>query len=216
MQRANISNDEATLFSEDWKLLITYGSKRTVHARGCDYIKDWSIDGTEELRKLKPEKHYMCPICAGLSYASIGAKDYVQNIAAYKRLFLNKDTFGGVPTEVLRDLYYTNKGKTYIRGNKLYIHVKQDDWYIDTEYGQVKLYHNNYRVSDRERGKNHEEPGYHEHFLQKGERQPLATAIKSIIRYNFDEAEKAHKKKRNKRPKMTFSEYDPESWGFDS
>ncbi len=199
-------------YSEDWKLLITYGTPRTVHARGCEYIKDWSIYGTEELKKLKPEKHYICPICAGLCYTSIGAKDYVENLNAYKKLFISGD-FGKINPDLLKDFYHTNKAKTKIFGNKLYVHLKQDDWYIDTSLNEIRLYHNNYRVANRERGKECDEAGYHEHILPRGERT-LADAIKAIIRYDFDKATKAHKKKRDKRPRMTFSEYDPESWGF--
>lgn len=213
MNKTTDSNAEP-LFSKNWRLLITYGVPRTVHAKGCDYIKDWSVYGTEELSKLRPEKHYLCPVCAGLSYATLGAKDYNENLRMYKQLFINPDTYGGVPVDVLKELYYTNKAKTYICGTKLYIHVKQDDWFIDTNLGQIRLFHNNYRVSDRSRGKEHVEPGYHEHLLPRGEKKTLSNAIKSILRYNYEEAEKAHKKKRDKRPKMTFSEYDPEAWGF--
>lgn len=211
-EQINYNEDE--IFSSEWKTLITYGIPRTVHARGCDYIKDWSIYGTEELKRIKPSKHHLCPVCAGLCYATMGAKDYIENLATYKKLFLDENYLGGVPADILKTFYYTNKAKTYIYNTRLYIHMKQDDWYIDTAFGQVKLYHNNYRVSERSRGGDVIESGYHEHFLQKGEAKPLAAAIKSIIRYNFEQAEKAHKKKRDKRPKMTFSEYDPESYGF--
>ncbi len=194
--------------SKDWKLLITCGNPKIVHARGCEFIKDWSAEGSEELTKLKPQKHNICKICEGLAYATIGAKDYADNVSKYKQIFT------GVKADILKELYVNSRAKTQISGNKLYLAVKSDRWYIDFSYDEICLFHNNYKVSRRERkDTDFSAVGYHEHSI-KGKTGRMQTALQSIIDYCYEEAEKVHKEKRKKKPKILLSEYDPEAYGF--
>ena len=76
--------------NKDWRLVMTLGGSRIVHARGCDFIKDWDINGCQELLKLKPMKHKLCPQCSKLAITTLGAVDYVENLPKYKRFFKTK------------------------------------------------------------------------------------------------------------------------------
>jgi len=190
--------------SEDWKLIITDSSPRIVHARGCDYIKDWVVDGSLELYKVRPEKHKICRTCENLVYATIGAKDYNKNLKTYKRIF--KD----VPPKTLRYLFEKRHAKCKIIGERIYFKIKQDVFYIDFSFNEVRLFHANYKVAKREQGKDFGQGGYHEHNLSGYE---MKDALEYLAFYDFDKATEVHKKKR-KRPRMTLSEYDPELYGF--
>ncbi len=194
--------------TNDWKLVIACAPPRLVHARGCDYIKNWKLENTEIVSKLKPQKQWICKACEGLAYVTVGAKDYVKNLYKYKILF--KD----VSPKVLKTFFLKNKGKTEIVGEKLYIQTRTDNWYIDFSFDDIRLFHNNYQVSKRERTSSPcYAAGYHEHTVYRpGNR--LQNALEAIIGYDYSEAEKRHIRKRKKVSKMTLSEYDPEAYGF--
>ncbi len=193
---------------QDWKLLITGGNPRIVHARGCEHIRDWREEGSEPLPKLRPQKHNICKVCEGLAYVTVGAKDYVENLAKYKQVC------AGVSPAVLKELFVENRAKSTIIGSRLYLTVKDDRWFIDFSLGDVRLFHNNYRIIRRERKKgDFSDPGYHEHSI-RGRSDRMQKAFENILGYDYEEAEKAHKKKRKKRPRVILSEYDPEAYGF--
>lgn len=194
--------------SPDWKLIMTDSSHRIVHARGCDYIKNWVVDGDLELFKLRPNKHNICRTCEYLAYTTIGAKDYVENLRVYKRIF--KD----VSPSLLKYLFVEKRAKCSVNGNRIYFNVKQDIFYIDFSYDEIHLYHANYKVLKREAGEKFEKSGYHEHVLKRYRRVTMSDAIEYIAYYDYNKASESHKKERKKRPKMTLSEYDPELYGF--
>lgn len=193
-------------FTKNWKLCITIGGSKMVHARGCEFTKDWDINGCTELVKLKPTKHKLCPKCSKLAIITLGANDYIENLQKYKR-FLEDATYGA-----LYSFYYENKAKTRFVGDKLYVQCNQDNWYIDFSL-EPRLFHNNYNMKQRDSGENWTSLGYHEHDLKTG---AINEALRKISDYRYKEASKAHEKKRNSKQRMTFSELDPEYWGFDA
>ena len=193
--------------SKDWKLIYTDGSPRLVHARGCDRIKDWVVDGSLEIQKFRPDKQIPCKTCERLIYFTIGAKDYLENLCTYKTVF--KD----VPVSLLRQMFVNKKIKCQINGHCIYFRNKKDLFYIDLEFGDVRLYHKNYQVRKRESDKPSDKSGYHEHKLNIAA-DPLCDALSQIAYYDFNEAKEVHEKNRKKRPRMTLSEYDPQYYGF--
>lgn len=195
--------------SPDWKLIMTESAPRIVHARGCDHIKDWVVDGSLELYKVRPNKHNICRTCEYLVYITIGAKDYNENLKTYKKIFRN------VPPKILRCLFVEKRAKCKIVGERIYFKIKQDIFYIDYSYDDIHLYHGNYKVTKRENGKNSDKSGYHEHHLTGPDRHTMKGAIDYLAFYDFEKATEVHKKKR-KKDRMTLSEYDPELYGFDS
>ncbi len=193
--------------SPEWKLIITNPPNQIVHARGCEHIKDWVVDGTSELFKVRPNRHNICKTCEYLVYTTIGAKDYVKNAGIYKKIFKN------VPVASLRYLFVEKKAKCFVNGSKVYFSIKQDIFYIDFEFDEIHLYHGNYLVKKRELGEAFFKTGYHEHTL-KPRGATMKDAIEYLAFYDYDHAEKVHKKERKKRVRMTLSEYDPELYGF--
>ncbi len=191
--------------SSDWKLILTDSNPRIVHARGCEYIKDWIVDGSLEIPKLRPDKHNVCHTCAYLAFTTLGAKDYVENVTTYKRIF--KD----VPIFILKELFTKKRAKCFIRGSRVYFEMKQDLFYVDFTYDDVHLYHANYCVRKRENGQFCEKGGYHEHKINGHE---MKNALYYLMYYDFEKAKSGHEKKRKKRVRMTLSEYDPELYGF--
>ena len=196
------------MLSKDWKLIMTDSENHIVHARGCDYIANWTVDRDLELHKLKPGKHNICRSCKYLVYATLGATDYVENVKTYKRIFK------GVPIRILKLLFVEKRAKCQVFGDRVYFRVKNDCFYIDFSYDVVRLFHGNYSVSTRESGQDHfERGGYHEHKIKAMDEPCMKDALREIANYNYEAAEVWHKKKRKKRA-MTLSEYDPELYGF--
>lgn len=201
--------------SSDWKLIMTNSTPRIIHARGCEYIKNWNIDGLLEIYKFRPEKHHICRHCEYLAYTTIGAKDYAQNCAVYKKQF--KD----VPVRLLKQLFVEKRAKCFVNGNRIYFIIKNDSFYVDFNLDEIHLYHANYKVLKRELNQDSFQGGYHEHKLPNpkisSRRQKTVTmtdAIKDLCFYEYKNAEKVHKQNRKKKPKITLSEYDPELYGF--
>lgn len=194
--------------SKDWKLIMTDSKPRLVHARGCEIIKDWSVDGSLEIPKVRPNKHKICKACEYLVYTTIGAKDYVENARVYKKVF--KD----VPANLLKNLFVEKRAKCFVNGKRIYFSIKQDIFYIDFQFDDIHLYHGNYRVIKRERGEDFTKSGYHEHRLKARGPASMKDAIEHLTFYDYSSAEKVHKKERKKRVRMTLSEYDPELYGF--
>jgi len=195
--------------SKNWKLVITQSKLRIVHARGCDYIKDWNASGLTELTKVKPNKNNICKCCEYLVYLTIGAKDYNENLKTYKRIF--KD----VPVTMLKELFVTKRAKCSITGHRVYFTIKEDTFYVDFEYDDIHLYHNNYKVLKREQGEESFVSGYHEHKIETNSEFPtMSDAIRYLNFYDYKKAKSSHIKTRKKKPKMLLSEYDPELYGF--
>jgi len=195
--------------SIDWRLMQAIGGKKLVHARGCDFIKDWELDGCREITEFKPNRMKPCPTCGKLVFVTLGAKDYVKNVAKYKAIFLQS----GVTIDTIIGFFRDSRAKTQVFGDKLFIHCRKDDWYIDLSLGECHLYHNNYQVQKREQDAVFDSKGYHEHDLKnETQAQRLNEALRQISAYRYEKAEKAHAKRR--KPKMTFDEYDQEYWGF--
>lgn len=198
--------------TKDTILIRTLGGNHIVHAIGCPYIADWDIDGCEPIARFKPDKMATCPMCKRMAYTSIGAKDYAKHRKDYERIF----TEFKVSANLIADFVQAGRAKMTLINNIMYVHAKQDDWYIDFNYGDVHLFHNNYRANARSaEDDNAFIKGYHEHTLAaEAPNDKAYEAIRQIIKYDYRTAEKVHKKK--KKPKMKFSELDAEYWGFSS
>lgn len=196
------------------------GGNRMVHAVGCPWIADWTIDSCEPVDKLKPGKMKLCPTCKKMILTSQMAKDYQKHKRQYLKLYKEFN----ISDTVLESLCKQAKAKIELRNKVLYIHSKQDDWYIDFNYGDVHLYHNNYHVNERSNGINNAfAKGFHEHDLRCRELcdNPEAfayEALRQIIKYDYKKADNVHKAKRRekKASRMVFSELDAEYWGFSS
>jgi len=201
--------DEEITISKDWKLIQSIGGKKLVHARGCSFIADWELDGCKEVKEFKPKNMKPCPTCGKMVFVTLGAKDFAKNALRYKKIFES------VPTELIVKFFRDSHAKVSLFGDKLYIHCRQDDWYIDLSFDEVHLFHNNYKVRKRELGDHFAEVGFHEHELEKTtSAAKLIEAIKEIDMYRFEKAEQVHARQRKKKTKMTFSEYDEEYWGL--
>lgn len=214
-----MNNENNSLpISPNWRLTISTGENRIVHAHGCSFINDWDISGCEEIKKFKPGKHNPCPTCARLCYATLGAKDYDKNYKSYQKL-LNT-----ISVNLVKRLYSDSRAKTQLIGKKLFLQMKEDNWYIDFSFG-VQLFHNNYNMKERESGESWTSIGFHEHELHaSSDSDRFAEAIRNICDYDYQIAEEKHKEKRRKRKahnkeiRKTFNtldaEYDPEYYGF--
>jgi len=198
--------------SKDWKLVQAVGGKKLIHARGCSFIADWELDGCREIVEFKPNKMKPCPTCGKLVFITLGAKDYVKNVTRYKAIFLQS----GIMMDSIISFFRDSRAKVQLFGDRLFVHCRKDDWYIDLSLGECHLYHNNYRIQQREADGNFDDKGFHEHPLRKETQvERLNEAMRHISGYRYEEAEKAHAKKR--KPRMTFTQYDesdPEYYGF--
>ena len=194
---------------ENWKLMEPKGGKKIIHARGCEYTKDWDMNGCRELYKFNPKKHIPCKCCTNAIYATAGAKDFNQNIKKYYKM-LEK-----VSNKTVYNLYIENNAKSIIRGERLYIRCHEDNWYIDFSLGEIKLFHNNYNIKKRSASENWEVIGYHEHdLIPLDYTDRLNEAMHLIANYNFSKAMKRHSEKKKAKYHMTFSEYDAEYYGL--
>lgn len=213
LQNTLRQNNDDIHISKDFKLVQSIGGAKLIHARGCDFIKNWDLDGFREIKDFKPNRMKPCPTCGKLVFVTLGAKDYVKNMPRYKALFLHKS----VAIETLITFFRDSHSKVQLFNDKLYIHCRKDDWYIDLSLGECHLYHNNYRIRTTDKKERYDAKGFHEHPLKKElQMERLNEALRHISGYRYEEAEKVHAKK--SRPKMTFveydGEYDPEAWGF--
>ena len=78
----------------------------------------------------------------------------------------------------------------------------------------IRLFHNNYDAAER-RETGETSIGFHEHeFKDASVSSRINNFLRQITNYKFEEADKVHQKKAAKRKKHTFSEYDPEFYGF--
>lgn len=192
--------------SANWKLIITSSIPRIIHARGCDHIKDWIVDGTCEINKVRT-KHNICKKCRYLVYLTIGATDYINNLSLYKSLFNNID-----PNK-LKELFMQKKATCFFNGERIYFKVKHDTFYIDFRFNEIHLFHANYCVNKRDHNEYLLKGGYHEHKL-KNKVPTFNDAILYILFYDYKKAKEVHKKNRKKKIKLKLSEYDPETYGF--
>lgn len=184
------------------------GGARIVHYVGCPRIKDWDIGGCSPAGNIKPGKMKFCPVCERMIFASLGAKDFVKKRNAYEALWQKYK----VPGRSVRTLFLTAKAKTELKGDILYITSRRDDWYLDLSFRDVRLFHNNYNVAERERG-HITTGGFHEHnLISTSPQNRFVEAVNQISKYNFEKAQETHRKK--KKPRITFSELDEEYWGF--
>lgn len=203
--------DPATI-TKDTKLIRTIGGKRMVHVTNCSYIKNWTIEGAEAIKKYNPGKMKVCPTCERLVLLADMSKDYAKNKVKYSQLISEYK----LSVAVLNKLFAA-KCKVELCGNKLFITKKKDIFYISFEYDDIRLFHNNYNVSNRDNGSIDSTKGYHEHDLfSEDSVKRFDEALRQIANYEFEEAKKTHAKSKPKKGKMTFSEYDEEYWGFAS
>ncbi len=209
------SNKEEPLtevWSENWKLMMPKGGQKIVHARGCEYVKNWDMSGCIEVHSYNPKKQVVCRTCAKLVYTTLGAEDFIENKDKYNEFYaLASDG-------AIYRLYVEAKAKTHIYGNKLYIKCRQDNWYLDFTDGisQMKIYHNNYNVKERAKGEDWAAIGYHEHELVSDVPSGrLNEALNAIYNYDYKKSHEAKETNSSKKSKasMTFSEYDEQYSG---
>lgn len=195
--------------SSDFQLIQTIGGKKFVHARGCPIITDWDVNGCRELREYKPKLN-VCPTCKKYIWITIGASDYAERWKQYKSLFEKASE------RIVYTLFVEKKATCFWHGNRLFIHCKDDEWYLDYSYEEIRLYHNNYNIKERNKTGENIGGGYHEHELDNELKSAkLNNALRQIVKYDFEEADKVHRKKRvESLGRRTFSEFDPEYYGF--
>lgn len=196
----------------DIKILRTIGGARIVHMPTCPKIQDWDIEGLEVIDKFNPKKMKTCPMCAAMVFITESASDIVKNYKSYEKLVHDYE----ITNATLHKLLVENKCKLELRdsGNKLYVKKKGDTFYIDFSTGEVRLFHNNYCQTARQRQDGHAMKGFHEHNLMLDTPSAKVNeALRQIANYDFSEAVKVHKKKKQR---MKLSEYDAEYWGFTS
>lgn len=179
------------------QLIRTIGGKRLVHIASCPYIKDWDIEGCEILEKVKYNKMSICPTCEKSVYIREGATDFEKKQPKYEKLF------EPVSGSKVRSLFISQGAKSRLVNEKLYIRTKRDSWYIDFSLGEIRLFHGNYNVAAREeQAEDFSKMGYHEHKVDNS----FNAAISQIVRYDYKQAEKVHKKARKQQRKLKFSD----------
>lgn len=179
------------------QLIRTIGGKRLVHIASCPYIRDWDIEGCEVLDKVKYNKMSICPTCEKSVYIREGATDFEKKQNQYEKLFET------VSASKVRSLFITQGAKTRLVNERLYIKAKRDSWYIDFSLGEIRLFHGNYDIAAREdQEEAFSKMGYHEHKVGNS----FNAAISQIVRYDYKQAEKAHKKARKRQRKLKFSD----------
>ena len=199
-------------FSKDFRFIQTIGGKRMIHARGCPYITDWDTIGCREVFEIEryadgTTRYPICPTCEKLVYIALGAEDYNENLRKYQLLFADAST------RLVRILFVERKSTCYWCGNRLFITCGEDTWYIDTNV-ELRLFHNNYNAEVR-RLTGEVTAGFHEHtFDAYGVTTRMNSFLRQITGYDFEEADKIHKKRASKRERHTFCEFDPEYYGF--
>lgn len=199
-------------FSKEFKFIQTIGGKRMIHARGCPYITDWDTEGCREVYVLEKAKdgykYPLCPTCEKLIYIANGASDYAENWRKYQRVFETASN------RLVEKLFVERNSTSYWHGDRLYITCGDDTWYLDDSGCDIRLFHNNYSAAERrETGEKSE--GFHEHeFNDESVYSRMNSFLRQITRYKFEEADKVHKQKAARKKKHTFSEYDPEYYGF--
>lgn len=212
---SQIKYGEPGEFSKDFKFIQTIGGKKMVHARGCPYIINWDVTGCREVFQLERTKngyrYPICPTCEKLVHIAQGASDYSENWRKYQKLFEQAST------RLIKKLFTEMESTCYWHGDRLYITCREDTWYIDDslESGlNVRLFHNNYSAQER-RETGEISNGFHEHeYYETSVSSRINTFLRQITNYKFEEADKVHKQKALKRVRHTFSEYDPEYYGF--
>ena len=197
------------------KLYREVGGARLVHVFNCPILQGYdSPDGIEETPRIRYGKHIVCNVCKKMAYVSVAASDYEKNFKKYQKWFK------GVDELTLAKLVFKKHAKFMISGDKLYVKVSNERFYLDFslfDIDKVDLYHNNYNLKKRESGNdNFENCGYHKHELGFKKKDIVGNVLAYIIYYDFDEAKKVHEKTRkdsvNKREVLT--EDDPAFWGF--
>lgn len=179
------------------QLIRTTGGKRMVHIASCPYIQDWDISGCEFIDKVKYNKMALCPTCEKLVYIAEGAIDFEKKMTEYEKIFAS------IASSKVHSLYVNQKAKTQLVNKKLYLRTKTDSWYIDFSLQEIRLFHGNYDVSAREEDEDDfSKIGYHEHKTSG----TFNSAISQIVRYDYKQAEKKHKKARKKQRKIKFSD----------
>lgn len=198
---------EEELLSPNWKLIQSKGAKKVVHARGCPYIKDWTIEGVTEIANFRPGKQNTCKHCEKLAYVTMGAKDYHKKFNAYRTIF------DKIPLETVA-YFYKKHAKTTFQNDKLYVQCHKDNWYIDLSLGEVHLFHNNYAVNRRngtsEQTSTWQALGYHEHPLNQSVDNVtlLNDCLLEIADYKYEKAMDIHNKNRKKKAIKRFSDLD--------
>lgn len=204
--------------TKNYKLVREIGGARVVHAKGCPTASKYDIMGLEEIEEFKPEKMRACAKCEKQVYIANAAVDYQKQYRNYWAVFQN------VSIVLIRRLFHSHHlVKMEFIGNRLYIRADRERWYIDLTLfgiGEVHLFHNNYNVKKRNEGDAAwNKPGYHEHELKSDLESfdQMSEAIRRIAVYDYEEAKRAHKRKRVQRQKVThtLSEVDAAYWGYD-
>lgn len=203
---AEIKNklENKTGISREWKTIQQMGGGRLVHARGCDYIRNWNMEGCQEIN-FRPGKQKCCKYCEKLAYISLGARDYAKKWQTYKKVF------NRIPLYTIQLLFAKKHAKTIVNNGKIYIKCGKDNWYIDLSLDEVHLFHNNYEVNKRQKSEDWSMIGYHEHELASEENiGKLNEALLQIARYKFEKAVDVHSERRKERRKnaVTFADYD--------
>lgn len=196
--------EEKTGISRDWTTIQQLGGSRLIHARGCDFIRNWSMEGCQEIN-FRPGKQKCCRYCEKLAYISLGARDYAKKWQVYKKIF-NK-----VPLYTVQLLFNKKHAKTVVNNGKIYIRCGKDNWYIDLSLGEVHLFHNNYSVNKRSHDEDWSMIGYHEHeLISEDNVGKMNESLMQIAKYKFENATEHHEEKRAAKRKtaVRFSDYD--------
>jgi len=205
---------EGREISKNFKLVREIGGSRIVHARGCESIRNYCVDGMEEISEYRPGKMRPCAHCERYVFVANAAKDYVEHIREYHEIF-DKLSICSV-----RRLFKKSRRHMDLEiiGQRLYMRVDRERWYIDISLlaiGEVRVFHNNYNITKRDNDDAAwTEVGYHEHQLKGRYETQIEEAIMQAASYDYEKAKEAHKAKQKNNRRVTFSELDAEYWGF--
>lgn len=181
----------------------------TIHDKTCTLLRSFNKDEQIELERYD-QTLCECDTCKFRTYMRI-ASDNFEAIKYYEKVFLGnyidkgyikKLIFNGMTIEV----------KDYV----LYIHYNEDNWKIDfhrnngvVDISKPILYHNNYIVTDVQRGKRKFIGGYH---TQTDSELSFLECLNLIETYSFN----AHKQKKQEEKEEKIRSYrEMQEYEFD-
>lgn len=172
----------------------------TIHDKTCTLLRNFSKDEQIELERYD-QTLCECDTCKFRTYMRI-ASDNFEAIKYYEKVFLGNY----INKEYIKKLIFN--GMTIdVKDYVLYIHYNEDDWKINfrrdngvVEISKPILYHNNYIITDVQRGKRKFIGGYH---TQTDSELSFLECLNLIETYSFN----VHKQRRQEEKEEKIRSY---------
>lgn len=155
-----------------------YSTKENIiHDRTCWYVSKIKDEDFEMSRSLIPGMD-MCTACRRKAWIRVGMGDDTKYIEAYARFF--KETY--VSNELLYSIFVENALKVkMLDSNHMRFDVHGEKWIIERVGKMVRIFHNNYYITDN--GTRIRQEEFH---VQREKPLVTSVAIERMISYSWE------------------------------